>query len=67
MTARLPFTEARIERAVRGARAAGLEIGAIAVRPDGTIMIFSPVDNPVAAGPIEGQDSEPSKWADVKA
>lgn len=49
MTARLPFTEARIERAVRGARAAGLEIGAVAVTPDGTVMIFSAVQDPKTA------------------
>jgi hypothetical protein len=42
MTKALPFTEKRIERAIRGARAAGLDIGAVAVRPDGTVVIYGP-------------------------
>jgi hypothetical protein len=44
MTKALPFTEAKIQRAIRGARAAGFEVSAFAVRPDGTIFIFGPVE-----------------------
>jgi hypothetical protein len=44
MTKALPFTEAKIERAIRGARAAGLEIGAVAIAPDGTVVIYGPVE-----------------------
>jgi hypothetical protein len=44
MTTRLPFTAIKIERAIRGARAAGLEVSGFAVKPDGTIVIFGPVE-----------------------
>jgi hypothetical protein len=46
MTKALPFTEAKIERAIRGARAAGLEVSGFAIRPDGTVVIFGPVEIP---------------------
>jgi hypothetical protein len=45
MTSALPFTEKMIARAIRGARAAGVEVGGIEVRPDGTIVILTGVDN----------------------
>ena len=50
MTKAVPFTEAKIQRAIRGARAAGFEVSAFAVRPDGTIFIFGPVEAAYAYG-----------------
>jgi hypothetical protein len=39
MTKMLPFTQERIKRAVAGVRAAGLEVVDVEVRPDGTIIL----------------------------
>ena len=44
MTKALPFTEKRIARAVRGARAAGLDVTGVEVRPDGTIIVLTAPD-----------------------
>lgn len=40
MTARAPFTEAQIRRAIKAARKEGLPIAG--VRPDGTVVIGEP-------------------------
>jgi hypothetical protein len=63
MTAALPFTEKKILRAVRGALKAGIEIGGIAVRPDGTIMILSAVQIPPPR--VDRQESPLASWDDL--
>ena len=45
MTKQLPFTQERIKRAVAGVRSAGVEIAAIEVRPDGTIIVLTILEN----------------------
>jgi hypothetical protein len=46
VTARLPFTQARIERAIKAAD----KVGKVAVlRPDGSIVFEKPADNSQAA------------------
>lgn len=64
MTARLPFTQARIERAIAAARKAGLRVTGI--RTDGTLIVQ---DGEAPVAPLEPQEqSAPvSRWAGVKA
>jgi hypothetical protein len=67
MTKALPFTEAKIERAIRGARAAGLEVSGFAVRPNGDIVIFGPVETEKVKDKDNTEQIQPSsKWGDVK-
>lgn len=60
MTKPLPFTENAIQRAVSGARKAGIKVGAIKVDPDGAITVLDESLAPTAA---PKQDRPPSKWA----
>lgn len=41
MTARARFRESDIKRAIAGARAAGLTVGRVEIRHDGSIVIMS--------------------------
>jgi hypothetical protein len=45
MTKQLPFTQERIKRAVAGVRSAGLEVTGIEVRPDGTVVVLTALEN----------------------
>lgn len=45
MTRALPFTQAHVRRAVEAARAAGLPVSGVSIKPDGTICVHSG-DNP---------------------
>jgi hypothetical protein len=67
MTKALPFTEASIARAIRGAEKAGKHVAGI--RPDGTLLL---TDSPVTLAPagMVTQDSrlpEDDVWGDVEA
>jgi hypothetical protein len=67
MTRALPFTEASLRRAISAARKAGLHVTGI--RPDGTVLVASAVDNSSTA-PIEKLDGDPTnnvRWDDVQA
>jgi hypothetical protein len=64
MTARLPFTEAVIRRAISAARKAGLPIIATEITPDGTVRLIHESLAPSVA-PIH--DAAVSKWLDVEA
>ena len=64
MTARLPFTQAGLKRAIAAAQKAGLHVAGI--RPDGTLIVQDG-DAPVAAHETQGQDARASRWAEVKA
>lgn len=44
MTARLPFTQAAIERAIKAAEKRGYRVGG--VKPDGTVLVYSGEDRP---------------------
>lgn len=44
MTARAPFTEAALRRAIRAAEKAGYRVGG--VKPDGTVLVYSGDDRP---------------------
>jgi hypothetical protein len=60
MTKALPFTENAIQRAVGGARKAGIKVGPVMVAPDGTIIVL---DESLAPAIVPKQDPPPSKWA----
>lgn len=62
MTARLPFTQARVARAVAAAKKAGLRV--IGIRPDGTVLVQEG-DAPIVPGG-EQQQSAPAgtSWDD---
>lgn len=70
MTKALPFTEASIARAIRGAEKAGKHVAAI--RPDGTLVL---TDSPVTLAPAgmvthngyEPSDAAGDPWGDVEA
>jgi hypothetical protein len=44
VSARLPFTQAAIERAIRAAEKRGYKVGG--VKPDGTVLVYSGEDRP---------------------
>jgi hypothetical protein len=64
VTARLPFTQASLERAITAARKAGLRVTGI--RPDGTLVVQDG-DAPVALPEPREHSSAASRWAEVKA
>jgi hypothetical protein len=55
---RIAFTQAQIQRAVKGAEAAGLKIKRLTIRPDGSIEIDT--GEPEVKEPIQG-----AGWDDV--
>lgn len=65
MTARAPFTQQTVRKAIKAARKEGLHVHGI--RPDGTVIVGEnpPADLPIK--PIERDNAEPSKWEDVEA
>lgn len=64
MTARLPFTQASLERAISAARRAGLRVTGI--RADGTLVVQDG-DAPIAQLEPQGDAAAASRWAEVKA
>ena len=66
MTARLPFTELAVRRAIRAARAEGIQVKGVTVRPDGSVSVFE-IDEKVVGivpGVHRGASSE---FEDFKA
>lgn len=64
MSRAIPFTQAKVSRAIAAAKKAGLRVTGI--RPDGTVLVQEG-DAPVAAHEPKGQDARASKWLEVKA
>ena len=62
MTARLPFTQASLRRAIVAAQKEGLKVTEI--RPDGTLVVVEDGDN-ASAPVVENRDTN-SKWASAK-
>lgn len=62
MTERLPFTQARIERAVKAARKLGLRVKGI--RPDGTVEVEES-DAPIVPEAPAQQNAPANSWDDV--
>lgn len=65
MTARAPFTQATIRKAIKAARKEGLYVHGI--RPDGTLVLGEnpPLENALVLS--SAQNVPPSKWEDVEA
>jgi hypothetical protein len=63
MTARIPFTQASLERAITAARKAGLRVTGI--RPDGTLVVQD-ADLPFAQLELRAETAAASRWAEVK-
>lgn len=49
-------TEAQVRRAVKGALSAGFAVGAVEIKPDGTIRILPESPTPAQTAP------EPKEW-----
>jgi prophage tail gpP-like protein len=66
VTARLPFTERSLRRAISAARKSGLYVTGI--RPDGTLIV-SAVDNSSTAPnqDLDHRQPEATRWGDVQA
>jgi len=67
VTARLPFTQAGLTRAIVAAEKAGKRV--VGIKPDGTLIVDSG-DGPhplVPADDAEGQVRPASKWEDARA
>lgn len=65
MTARLPFTQATVRRAIAAARAEGLHVHGI--RPDGTVIIGDKPSPGTTQTETAAHDAPPSKWEEVEA
>jgi len=64
MSARIPFTQATILRAIAAAEKAGKRVTGI--RADGTVLVQDG-DAPVAPLEHQEQDARASRWTEVKA
>lgn len=65
MTARLPFTQASVRRAVKAARKEGLYV--LGIRPDGTVIVGDKPAAGIPATPQTPDNAESSKWEDIEA
>lgn len=63
MTARLPFTQASVRRAIAAARKEGLKVTEI--RPDGTLVVTVD-DGDNSPSPVVDRHDSNSKWASAK-
>jgi hypothetical protein len=62
MTAREPFTRAKVKRAIAAARASGLRV--VGIRPDGVVLVQEG-DAPVVPGAEQQQDAPATtSWDD---
>jgi hypothetical protein len=60
MTRAIPFTKARLRRAIGAAREAGLRVTGI--RPDGTLLVGENTPSDVAGQSSDVEAIAPSKW-----
>lgn len=67
MTARLPFTELAVRRAIRAARAEGIRVTGVTITGDGTITVYE-TDGPVVSiAPGAVNRALSSEFEDFKA
>jgi hypothetical protein len=66
MTRPLPFTEARVRRAISAARKEGIAAGAISIHPNGTITVHWG-DQAIAPGDFRQHNGSSSEWEDIQA
>lgn len=62
MTARAPFTEASVRRAIRAARKEGFHV--LGIKQDGTLLLG---EQPIPVASLVPKDAPSSKWEDVEA
>jgi hypothetical protein len=63
MTTRLPFTQAKVTRAIAAAKKAGLRV--VGIRPDGTVLVQEG-DAPIVPADAERQTAPAgTSWDDV--
>jgi hypothetical protein len=60
----LPFTEARVRRAIAAARKEGLAINAVSVHPDGTVTIHQGIAAPTEQA--HNTVASLSEWEDIQ-
>jgi hypothetical protein len=66
MTKPLPFTKARVQRAIAATREAGINVAAVSIHPDGTVTVHS--DGLGIAFPVSSpQTAKTSEWEDIQA
>jgi hypothetical protein len=61
VTKAVPFTQAAVRRAIEGARAAGIEVGAVSVHADGTITVHK-LGATVDPAPTAPHADSPEPW-----
>ena len=66
MTARLPFTELALRRALKAARREGMRVSGFTVRPDGSITIHNTDADVADIAPL-AQHAASSEFEDFKA
>jgi hypothetical protein len=66
MTKPLPFTEARVRRALAAARKEGIETGAVSIHPDGTIMVHWGIGTVASEDSVQHNGAS-SEWEDIQA
>lgn len=58
----VPFTQAQVRRAVKAAEAAGMKVGSVTIRPDGSITVGG--ENPQV--PVDAAPKElAASWDDL--
>lgn len=65
MTARAPFTQATVRKAIKAARKEGLYVHG--VRPDGTVIVGDSPMTGISPAISSPENATPSKWEDVEA
>lgn len=61
---RAPVTQATITRSVKAVASAGVHVGRVEIKPDGTIVIHT-VDGESRSGILPEQPGEPNEWDEV--
>lgn len=62
MSRAIPFTQAKVTRAIAAAKKAGLRV--VGIRPDGTVLVQEG-DAPIVPGAVERQDAPAgTSWDD---
>jgi hypothetical protein len=64
MSPRLPFTQAKVRRAIKAAESAGYRVGGI--RPDGTVLVYTGDERPDDLSIAPNHDDNPggTSWDD---
>jgi hypothetical protein len=61
---RAPITQATITRTIKAVASAGVHVGRVEVKPDGTIVIHT-VDDAEPPAKLPADSGEPNEWDEV--